>query len=300
MSFVPESTSKQASKQAILIIAHEVNSAFTSLIQMLDHKKIDIFIHMDAKNKSYNPAETLKLVKSGRIFHTKRIKVSWGGYSQIEAELILLEAASSQEHYEHYHLISGADLPIKTREEIIDFFERHHGIEFLNFQSSKFLFYDRVRYYYPFQEIAGRKSSIIIRIASKLCLILQKFMHVHRNKNIKFQKGTNWFSITDELARYVISKREWILKVFHNTKCCDEVFLHTLIVNSTFIDNIFCKDFNNDHLSAMRLIDWKRGSPYTFRSTDIDEIKASEAMFARKFHPSVDAEIIEKIRELYS
>ena len=47
-----DSASKQASKQAILIIAHEVNSVFITLLQMMDHPKNDIFIHMGAKNKT--------------------------------------------------------------------------------------------------------------------------------------------------------------------------------------------------------------------------------------------------------
>ena len=83
---------------------------------------------MDAKNKLYNPSETLQLVKFSNIYHTRRIKVTWGGYSQIEAELILLEAATENGNYEHYHLLSGADLPIKNQEDIISFFEANHGL----------------------------------------------------------------------------------------------------------------------------------------------------------------------------
>ncbi|MBQ7217133.1 MAG: hypothetical protein IJS39_14240 [Synergistaceae bacterium] len=50
----------------------------------------------------------------------------------------------------------------------------------------------------------------------------------------------------------------------------------------------------------MRLIDWKRGKPYVFRISDLEAIKNSEAMFARKFDDKVDAEIVRKIQELYS
>ena len=259
---------------------------------MLDHPKIDIFIHFDAKNKSYDPAETLKLTKYSRIFHTPRIKVSWGGYSQIKAELILLEAAASQGHYGHYHLLSGADLPIKKSEDIIKFFEEHSENEFVGFQSRNFGYEDRIRYYYPFQELNGRRGNRIVRVLSRISLKLQKMLHVHRNKGINFQKGSQWFSITDKFARYVLSKREWIHKVFHDTVCADEIFLHTLLLNSDF--------YEKRAPSSMRFIDWNRGSPYTFRLSDLEQIKASQAMFARKFQPSVDAEIIERVSELYS
>ncbi|MBQ7156121.1 MAG: hypothetical protein IJR85_11295 [Synergistaceae bacterium] len=274
---------------------------------MLDHPKIDIFIHMDAKNRSYNPAETLKLTKYSRIFHAPRIKVSWGGYSQINAELILLEAATSQGHYEHYHLLSGADLPIQKREDIIKFFEEHHGIEFVHSSTVPIKDTDevfmRMKYYHLLQDLHGRpaRKNIIMRILRKTertLLHLQKLIHISRNKGINFYWGSNWFSITDELARYVLTKREWIHRTFHNTLCCDEFFLQTIAMESKFQCNLF--RINGNQPGNVRLIDWKRGEPYTFRLSDIEELKASKAMFARKFSPSADREVIEKIRELYS
>ena len=298
--------SPQAGRQAFLVLAHEVNSVFTALIQMLDHPETDIFIHMDEKNTSYNPAETLKLVKYSRIFHTPRIKVSWGAYSQTEAELILLEAATSKGHYGHYHLLSGADLSIKKVNEIIDFFKHHDGEEFVSFRSDTFEHPRWVKYYHLFQECSGRRTSPIINGIHKLCILLQMITGVHRNKCINFQKGSQWFSITDEFARYILSKRDWISKTFAYTLHSEEIFLQTLTLNSEFINNLYHKEFDDDILSSsMRLIDWKRkprpqNSPYTFRVQDLDEIKDSPAMFARKFSPSVDAEIIEKVRELYS
>lgn len=45
----------------------------------------------------------------------------------------------------------------------------------------------------------------------------------------------------------------------------------------------------------MRLIDWDRGRPYTFRKEDYDEIMASDCFFARKFDEKVDFDIVELI-----
>ncbi len=290
----------QANKQAYLIIAHKDDIVFRTLIQMLDHPKNDIFIHMDAKNKSYDPAETLKLVKCSRIFHVPRIKVTWGGYSQIHAELTLLEVATSEGNYEHYHLLSGQCLPIKKQDEIITFFESHRGAEFMSIRKN-FEGEERVRFYYPFQEIKGRKGNVIVRAINQISIKLQRSLHIWRNKAINFRRGGNWFSITDGLARYVLSKRDWIRTVFHDTLCCDEVFLQTITADSPFAINLFSRR-NSKMMSPanMRLIDWKRGRPYTFRMSDLEQIKSSSAMFARKFDGDIDTEIIMKIQELYS
>ena len=46
---------------------------------------------------------------------------------------------------------------------------------------------------------------------------------------------------------------------------------------------------------CLRYIDWS-GKPSIFRTEDFDRlINAEEAIFARKFDPDVDSEIIEKI-----
>ena len=50
----------------------------------------------------------------------------------------------------------------------------------------------------------------------------------------------------------------------------------------------------------MRLIDWNRGKPYTFRSSDYDELCESDMLFARKFDASVDSEIIKSIEKKFS
>ena len=270
-----------SSKQAYLVIAHKADFVFRTLIQMLDHPKNDIFIHMDAKTKSYDPAETEKLVKHSRIFHTKRVKVSWGGYSQVEAAMILLEAATSQGHYGHYHVISGQCLPIKTQDEIIAFFEEHKEAEFVS-HGEKFNHEQWVRYYYPFKGYRWRRS-ILLRVITKICIIVQKIIGVHMNKDINFQKGADWISITDAFARYILGKRDWIKNIFYNTFMPCEMYSQTTIINSPFKNNLFREEAIRRGLPQhMRLIDWKRGKPYVFKMSDLEEIRNSPAMFARK------------------
>ncbi len=75
------------------------------------------------------------------------------------------------------------------------------------------------------------------------------------------KKGTQWFSITDSLARYVLERREWIEETFHDTYCCDEVFLQTIIYNSQFVNNLYYAKKEDSYSSNMRMIDWTRGGP---------------------------------------
>lgn len=138
----------QISKQAYLIIAHKDDLVFYTLLKMLDDPMNDIFIHMDIKNRQYNIEKAEGYVKNASVYHVTRTSVTWGGESLINVELLLLRKATDIGQYQHYHLISGADLPIKTQSQIQTFFEANADKEFLRFEKKDFAYDDRVRYYH--------------------------------------------------------------------------------------------------------------------------------------------------------
>ena len=84
------------------------------------------------------------------------------------------------------------------------------------------------------------------------------------------------------------------LKCYKDTYCCDEVFLQTLVYNSSYKNNLYSYIIDDYHAN-MRDIDWKRGRPYTWRNTDFDELMASDYLFARKFDEQIDDQIVYKI-----
>lgn len=280
-----------ANKHAYLIIAHKSDETFYTLLQLLDDPMNDIYVHMDIKNDSFS--ENTWRPKYSHLYYTERTNVTWGGYSQIRAELILLSGAIKRQ-YQYYHLLSGEDLPIKTQQEIHHFFDSCGDKIFVDFYSDHFTNFDRVRYYHLFQEYLGRRNTFF---ANKLFINMQIILHINRNQGIRFAKGANWFSIPHDFAAYVVSKERWIKHTFKYSFCCDEVFLQTILINSQFIDRLFYQGFDNNTVSMMREIDWKRGDPYIFRIDDLQQLKTSDRMFARKFNSKIDVAIINAIKQ---
>lgn len=280
---------------AYLIIAHHQFELLKKLIILLDDERNDIYIHMDKKVKNFDKELLCKAAKASNIFFVKRIKVSWGGYSQIKGELELLKSAVKG-NYQYYHLISGVDLPIKTNDEIHEFFDKNNGYEFIHFDSDEVdkSVLERLSIYHFLQEYT--KNKILNKIEEKF-INIQKRYRINRLKkvNVIIQKGANWFSITDKLAKYIVSREKQIKSLFRYSLCCDEVFLQTIIANSEYKQNLYIKDKNNNYLGCMRYIDWKRGKPYVFRKGDYDNLIHSPYLFARKFDLNVDSDIIEKI-----
>lgn len=281
-------------KHAYLIMAHNQPELLIKLLTALDNERNDIYIHIDKKMRDFNKSQCEHSVKRANIIFTKRTNVKWGDYSQINCEIMLLKKAIKNKH-SYYHLLSGVDFPLKKQSEIYDFFQKYNGLEFVDedFTIIDEKVLDRIKYYHF---LCNKKGKIAQYIKSQSIRIQNK-LHIDRTqeyRNISFQKGRNWFSITHELAELVVEKENWIRKVFRASSCGDEIFLQTIARNSVFKDKI-CNSVTMPMIADTRHIDWERGTPYVFRDNDYLELKNTKALFARKFDMSLDKEIIDKI-----
>lgn len=200
----------------------------------------------------------------------------------MKLELFMLEYAKNHGKYSYFHLLSGVDLPIKPIKIIYSFFENSNK-NFIGFHQGKD-FSERVDFHHLFIEHL-KDSNILIRNISTLIrnfvLRIEKSIGYKRKYPYELMKGANWFSITDELANYVLKNKNTINKIFRYIPCCDEIFLQTIVWNSPFKFTLY--DINDEFKGCMRKIDWNRGNPYVWQNQDANEIIESEMMFARKF-----------------
>ena len=293
---------KASLRHAWLIMTHGNFPILEKQIRFLDSENADIFIHVDADGFPFE--QYRKAAEKSSVSFLPRQKVHWGDLTQIECELRLIQA-SIEGGYDYYHLLSGTDVPVKNREYIEQYFSDRRGTNFIKFQSHEISprHLARVKYYYPFQQIniRGRVGRTILR---EMSLLPQRILCVDRTKHtpyIVFQKGTNWFDITGELAAYVLSQQETIREVFRSTCCADEMFLQTLVVNSPFVDSLPECAFDNDFRACCRYIDWERGSPYTFENSDFPELTHTgpDFLFARKFDYASAPEIVDRLFSYY-
>lgn len=286
-------------KHAYLIIAHKENEILEKLLKLLDSKENDIYIHVDAKTKMFDFGRIQKFVEHSRVVFTDRTKVYWGDYSQVNSELVLLKAAIGGGSYDYYHLISGQDLPIKSKDWINEFFQKNNGKEFVSVVNKEkpisrndaggvFNPYSRLSLFH--YGIKWWRKNKLLKGMEYASLLIQRRIGVDRISTLKepIYYGANWFSITDSCARYVVSQEKHIVDLFgSHTRCADELFLQTILMNSPFKDNI---TGNN-----LRYVDFKRGKPYVWRKEDKNELLSAPGIFARKFDEQVDSLIVDEI-----
>lgn len=290
-------------KHAYLIMAHDDLKCLEILLEMIDDKRNDIYIHIDSKWKNIREQTLLDKVKYSSLYFVDRMNVGWGKFSQIECELKLLKAAVKGK-YKYYHLMSGHDLPIKSQNTIHEFFDKNSGLEFVSIYRPEINpenLPQLRRYNFDFKYYK----------LTQVCRFIQKVLHIDRVKKsgMIYMKGSQWFSITHSAVCYILTKEKQIKKMFKYTKCADEIFLQTILYNSEFKEKIV-SDYNDikyrildseKTMGNMRCIDWEdslgTAHPRTFEMKDYDMILKHNALFARKFSSNVDYEIIKNLKE---
>ena len=285
-------------KHAYLILAHGSYALLQRLVSAIDDERNDIFIHIDRKQTELPRLQ----VKCSRLFllDVERVSVFWGDVSVVAAEFALMAFANKHGNYAYYHLLSGVDLPLKSQNDIHDFFETHQGKEFIGFYDGADLSASLVRkvqrYHLFAQDFRGSGLVFLAKRIVRACAIrIQELLGVKRHANICFAKGTQWWSLTGSLIKQLLSKEDEILSLYRDTFCADEIAIQTYVYNSPFMAQVFAPE--DEAKSSLRHIGWRAGALYDWTRVDYEDLKRSTALFARKFNEE-DPDFLDSIIEL--
>lgn len=291
-------------KNAYCILAHNEPNVLKNLVSLLDDKNNDIYIHLDKKSSCFDEKDITETVKASNIVFIPRRNIGWGGMNMIKTELDLLHISTQKQH-DYYHILSGVDLPLGSVKRVNEFLEKNNGQEFIgitkNWADSNDV---KTRYskYYFLQDYVGKnKQNPLYYISRGGAKLQSKLDFIDRSKkyNMQFYGGPEWFSITEGAAKWIVSKSDFIKKVFKNTYCCDEIFAQTVLMNSPFANNIYKYSNNNCYESCQRFVRFEAESPKTLDMEDYELLMNSNYLIARKFGTSTESQrqLIRKIKE---
>ncbi len=278
-------------KIAILILAHKNKQHLVKLVDQLK-SDFDIYIHIDKKSE-------MEFYECKNVVVLKKHKVYWGHSSIVDATISLLKKAH-QKSYDRYVLISGQDLPTQSNREITAFFEANKNTEFIEYDAfpasrwGEIESWSRIRYFSPlrFPETYLQK---VMNFFLKSIRKIQIALPITQRKDlIPFYGGDQWFNLTGACVDYILGEEssKKLLKRMKFTRCSDEIYFQTVILNSKF--STCC--LNN----SLRFIDWDALSenPKVLTMNNIDELKKTTSLFARKFEPTTDSDVIEEVLHL--
>lgn len=279
---------------AYLIITHNKIAQLQKLISLIDDERNDIFVLVDKKVRGFD-LSCLKTKHSALYELPRDVEIYWGHISLVEAELKLFSFARSKRHYDYYHLISGVDMPLHSQDYIHRFCEEHSGREFLSYmQPLPHRRKDNMRYqiFTKQQMHPNMMLRRLFRWTRKAFILLQCVLGIKQKGAEEWMHGGQWCSITDKFVSIILEQKEQILKKYKYARCCDETYKPTLLKELGWQNRLFLID---SVPTNMREIDWNRGNPYVWRTSDYNLLASSPRFFARKFDEDIDAEIIERL-----
>jgi hypothetical protein len=276
-------------KIAYLLFAYKNPKLMKRMIDRLTDEKSAFFIHIDKKS---DMNEFSQISGKNIYFHKKPIPVYWAEYSGVQAILNLIrQSFEVGQEYDYHVLLSGSEYPIRSKEYINQYFDKHCGAEFINMIKMP-------------SEAAGKPISRIntVRIPSQktvyrlIVKILARAGLAQRDYrkylgNMEPYAGNTWWALTRDACHYILEfekKNPKVSDYFKNTFAPEEMYFHTILGNSEFKPRI-----------RRNLIyeDWsqKGGHPVPIRREHIDLISScdkmivndiwgsEEMLFARKF-----------------
>jgi hypothetical protein len=309
------------SKIALLVLAHEKLEQLALVLNSLEHEDVYFFVHIDRKVKiTSEQYEIFNQIRNCHVItRNESMTLNWGGRSQVDAMLLLLNKAyASQVVIERFGFISGADYPLITADQLVGFF-RNNENEYIrvdrqlteknsNRVTNLNLYDVTLLNYRNFKGIRARLTKLIVD-AFRLIKV-QKL-----SGNIRIYHGSAWMFLTRNTIHNIFSFNEqnpWFYNFFKYSFGSDELFFHSILMhkNSTLVQNhesITLKEQLNNNLYGVHYIDWDTsygvssiGGPKWLELKDISKVESSkveDALFVRKVN-LLDKELIAALDNL--
>lgn len=285
--------------QAILITAYKNAKQIENIIDFFG-LDFNIYIHIDYKSKEKNEIKRKLSTKKNVKYVSDKYKINWGGINHLLAILELAQQALLEKNNQYFHLITGHDFPIKTKEQFTLFYNEHKDHNFIENNPLPYSPWpegglDRLSRYNFYDIIDARSGwkEIFVKRISKL----QKSLGITR----KFKKdfpplfgGSTYWSLNRSALGYVFEYMKTnpsFLKRFKYTFCSEEIFFQTILMNSPIKNSII----NNN----LRFIVWENRNgnfPANLDMSDYSDISKSDALFARKFEFPVSSGLLNKLQ----
>lgn len=274
-------------KLAVLIQCHKCPEQINRLLDVMKSDEVDFYIHVDRKSDIADEIE--KRADVHILPPERRVDVMWGGFSQVEATLNLLDEALITGGYDYYFLISGQDFPVRPIRELIEFLENDNGANYVDLfpslnnglckqnnldKRNQIVYGDRIM-------SRGKFARIMRRLWVAVTGGYGRTFGIFRRKNVlnlKFYFGSQWWCLSKDFVEYAteyLAKTPQYAEFFRKASCPDESFFQTLLMNSSYSDT------RKEYLHFIR---WEEGksSPENLTLSDFDEAIASGKFMARK------------------
>ncbi len=226
-------------------------------------------------------------------FVRRRVRVYWGGWSQVEATLRLMQCAMTKDRtLARFALISGACYPLKSNETLRDYLlcdEREHISAFPMPDGARDKPLTRLTRWHLQRGLRG--TGIGAR-AARLVNDALRVLPPRRLAGLVPYAGSSWFVLTRDAVATILERVETdrrFVSFFRYSHCPDESFFQTLLASSALRERI---------AGSLTFADWSPciEQPSLIREDHLPRLLdgSQELFFARKFS-SRNAHLLDRI-----
>lgn len=278
-------------KLAYIITAYASASQLKRLVDTLDKPHHSFVIHIDKRQEEV--FQETKQVFSGRSnvhLMEDRYKIWWGRMNFSRSIFSAMGYLVDQGiDYDYALLISEVDYPIKPVDQIEQFFEDNAGKNFIDYALND----SKDHIWADWDPPASTKSRmehwhlmihtrLILRIPMKRKLPMGHTAYV----------GWLWWNFTRECVEYFVDftrNNPKYVRFFDHTYIPDEFIFQTILMNSPLKDTVVNNNLRYLHPEPFpNHIEWVKAS-------DMDALKASDALFVRKLSVMNNVELMDQI-----
>jgi hypothetical protein len=297
-------------KLAYIILAHKNPEQLTRLIARLNTKTTSFFIHVDQTTDRETYDQMVKsLSVFSNIYWLKRYDTYWGSFRAVKATYEGIQELFKQNiEFDYVVFLTGQDYPIKSISYIEAYLTKNTGKEFIEYyplpcqewKNPNFTInVDRVENWFINGKLVKHdfialpeQASLKSRLFLSGCSLLMRLNILRRKRKFPegFQPfgGSAYWCISRNCAEYInnfIQQNPAFINFFRFAGLTDEVFFQTIILNSPFKEQVI-----NDDL---KYVVWP--GPAIFNKNDLENLKNSSDLFARKFDAAIDTEVLDLI-----
>ena len=290
-------------KICYFISAYKLPEQVVRLVKKLDSPGTWFYIHVDKRSGD----QIFQVIKEDlrsleNVVFLKRHSSYYGSFGHVRATLKGIDTLlRSNSDFDYVVLLTGQDYPIKTNVYIQDYLNANYGKSFMSHYTLADPFSgkwrERLSRLYYFNE-QGSHTFPGYKVFRHVLYKMWKVSKSTMDLELFFPTGITPFfgnaywvlfrKHVEYIAKFV-HRNPGYLGFFKHTRVPDEVFFHSILLNSGD-----CSYIVNDDLFY---IDWSehKSSPAILTTQHLTQLQNTEDLFARKFDTTVDGLILDLI-----
>jgi hypothetical protein len=273
----------QPARIAYVVSAYKLPHQLERLLRRLAGPGVTFTVHVDRKTPQRDYEAMVGGTRDLDVHFLPRHICHWGGWGHVRASLKGIDRLVGDEvPFDYVALLTGQDYPLSSPAAIADALGAAGGRSFMSWwplprpQWGARGGLDR---YEDWHVITYRRAHLALPLRRSLPLGLTPY------------GGSPYWFLSRPLVDYVhgfVHENPAFARFFEHVFIPDELFFQTIVINSSLANTV--------ENATLRYADWSREpAPAVLTARDLDAIAASDALLARKFDETMDAEILDLI-----